>query len=147
MVGQNSHDIFGRVSRSTMLRNLSRCVAMGLAVALELGLAPTPAAAKDKDNKLPPHYKEWLDRDVTYIITKGEKSDFLKLKTDEEREKFIDYFWTIRNPDPSSPINTYKEEHYKRLAYADDHFGIGKRVPGWATERGRIYIVLGEPKQ
>jgi GWxTD domain-containing protein len=130
-----------------MVRPLTRFVMLGLAVALALALTPTPAAATDKSNKLPPHYKEWLDRDVVYLITRGEKSDFLKLKTDEEREKFIDYFWTIRNPDPSSPINIYKEEHYKRLAYAEDHFGIGKRVPGWATERGHMYIVLGPPKQ
>jgi GWxTD domain-containing protein len=130
-----------------MLRHLNRFVVLSLAVALALTLAATSASAKDKDNKLPPQYKEWLDRDVSYIITRGEKSDFLKLKTDAEREKFIDYFWAIRNPDPSSPINTYKEEHYQRLAYADDHFGIGKRAPGWSTERGRIYIVLGPPKQ
>ena len=104
------------------------------------------AAAKDKV-VLPPQYKQWLERDVAYLITRGEKSDFLKLRTDEEREHFIETFWAIRNPDPSSPINTFKEEHYRRLAYAEDHFGIGKRVPGWATERGHIYIVLGEPKQ
>jgi GWxTD domain-containing protein len=130
-----------------MLRHSSRFLILAIAVGLAVGLVPTFALASDKDNKLPPHYKEWLDRDVSYLITRGEKSDFLKLKTDAERDKFIEYFWAIRNPDPSSPINTYKEEHYKRLAYADDHFGIGKRVPGWATERGRIYIVLGEPKQ
>jgi GWxTD domain-containing protein len=130
-----------------MLRHLNRLVVLGLAMALALSLAPTLAAASDKNNKLPPHYKEWLDRDAAYIITRAEKAEFLKLRTDEEREKFIEYFWTIRNPDPSSPVNTYKDEHYRRLAYADDHFGIGKRVPGWATERGRIYIVLGEPKQ
>jgi GWxTD domain-containing protein len=130
-----------------MLRHLSRFVVLSLAVALALGLSPTFASASDKSNKLPPQYKEWLDRDVSYIITRGEKSDFLKLKTDAERDKFIEYFWANRNPDPSSPINNYREEHYKRLAYAEDHFGIGKRVPGWATERGRIYIVLGPPKQ
>lgn len=130
-----------------MLRNLCRFVVLSLAVALALGLSPSLVSAKDKDNKLSPQYKEWLDRDVTYIITRAEKSDFLKLRTDAEREKFIDYFWEIRNPDPSSPINTYKEEHYKRLAYADDHFGTGKRIPGWSTERGRMYIVLGPPKQ
>ena len=129
-----------------MQRPLSRFVVLGLLVALALGLTPTIAAAKDKDN-LPPQYKEWLNRDVAYIITRGEKSDFLKLRTDAERDKFIDYFWAIRNPDPSSPINSYREEHYKRLAYADDHFGTGKRIPGWSTERGRIYIVLGPPKQ
>jgi GWxTD domain-containing protein len=129
-----------------ILRNLSRFMALGLALALALALAPTLVSAKEKVT-LPPQYKEWLNRDVAYIITRGEKSDFLKLKTDAERDKFIEYFWAIRNPDPSSPINTYKEEHYKRLAYADDHFSIGKRVPGWATERGHMYIVLGPPKQ
>ena len=103
--------------------------------------------AKDKESKLPQQYREWLDRDVAYIITRSEKAQFLALTTDAERDKFIDWFWAIRNPDPDSSRNTFKEEHYKRLAYADDHFGIGKRVPGWATERGRIYILLGPPKQ
>ena len=103
--------------------------------------------AKDKESKLPPQYREWLDRDVAYIITRGEKTQFLSLTSDAERDKFIDWFWAIRNPNPDSPVNVYKEEHYKRLAYADDHFGIGKRMPGWATERGRMYIVLGPPKQ
>ena len=146
MIGQNSNEIFGRNSRSMILRHLSRSAVLGLAVALAFSLAPTIVLAKDKDN-LPAQYKEWLNRDVAYIITRGEKSDFLKLRTDAERDKFIDFFWAARNPDPSSPINTYKEEHYKRLAYADDHFGTGKRVPGWSSERGRIYIVLGPPKQ
>ncbi|MGH9713898.1 MAG: GWxTD domain-containing protein [Candidatus Acidiferrales bacterium] len=129
-----------------MLRLLSRFAVLALVFAIILGFTTPPLSAKEKE-KLPPQYKEWLDRDAAYIITRGEKSDFFKLKTDAERDKFIEYFWEIRNPDPSSPINAYKEEHYKRLAYADDHFGIGKRVPGWATERGHMYIVLGEPKQ
>ena len=129
-----------------MLRTVSRFMVLSLAVVITAGLAPALVSAKDKVT-LPPQYKQWLERDATYIITRGEKSDFLKLRTDAERDKFIDYFWAIRNPDPSSPINTYKEEHYKRLAYADDHFGTGKRIPGWASERGRIYIVLGPPKQ
>lgn len=129
-----------------MLQPQSRFAVLSLVFALILGFATPPLAAKEKE-KLPPQYKEWLDRDVSYIITRGEKSDFLKLKTDAERDKFIQYFWEIRNPDPSAPVNTYKEEHYRRLTYADDHFGLGKRVPGWSTERGRMYIVLGEPKQ
>ena len=103
--------------------------------------------AKDKESKLPPQYREWLDRDVSYIITRGEKTQFLSLTTDAERDKFIDWFWAIRNPDPDSPVNRYKEEHYRRLAYADDHFGTGKRIPGWTSARGRIYITLGAPKQ
>jgi GWxTD domain-containing protein len=135
-----------RNSRSTMLQLQRRFAVPALVIALLLGFAIPSVSAKEKE-KLPPQYKEWLDRDVSYIITRGEKSDFLKLKTDAERDKFIDYFWAIRNPDPSSPVNGYKEEHYKRLSYSDDHFGIGKRVPGWSTERGRMYIVLGPPKQ
>jgi len=130
-----------------MLRNLTRFLALILALLFLSAVVVTPVSAKDKSSKLPPQYREWLNRDVAYIITRQEKAQFLKLTTDEDREKFIDYFWAIRNPDQGSPVNTYREEHYKRLAYADDHFGIGKRVPGWSTPRGQIYITLGPPKQ
>jgi GWxTD domain-containing protein len=110
-------------------------------------LVDSSVFSKDKESKLPPQYREWLDRDAAYIITRGEKAQFLSLTSDAERDKFIDWFWAIRNPNPDSPVNVYREEHYKRIAYADDHFGIGKRMPGWATERGRMYIILGPPKQ
>jgi len=130
-----------------MLRNLTRFLALILALLFLSAVVVTPVSAKDKSSKLPAQYREWLNRDVAYIITRQEKAQFLKLTTDEDREKFIDYFWAIRNPDQGSPVNTYREEHYKRLAYADDHFGIGKRVPGWSTPRGQIYITLGPPKQ
>jgi GWxTD domain-containing protein len=116
-------------------------------LALAAGLAPGLARADKKEKNLSPHYRQWLDRDVAYIIMRQEKSHFLKLATDEERDQFIEHFWRIRNPNPESPTNEYKEEHYRRLEYADEHFGIGKRVPGWSTERGRIYITLGPPKQ
>ncbi|MGA8223687.1 MAG: GWxTD domain-containing protein [Candidatus Acidiferrales bacterium] len=132
---------------SKMLRHLTRFLALMLILGFACTVAPHSASAKDKTSKLSPHYREWLTRDVAYIITRQEKNEFLKLNTDEDREKFIETFWAIRNPDQGSPINTYREEHYKRLAYVDDHFGIGKRVPGWATARGQIYITLGEPKQ
>jgi GWxTD domain-containing protein len=112
-----------------------------------LCLVDSSVFAKDKESKLPPQYREWLDRDAAYLITRGEKAQFLSLTSDAERDKFIDWFWAIRNPDPDSPANAFREEHYRRLTYADDHFGIGKRVPGWATPRGRIYITLGPPKQ
>ena len=110
-------------------------------------VADPSAFAKDKESKLPQQYREWLDRDVAYIITRGEKNQFLSLTSDADRDKFIDWFWAVRNPNPDSPINVYKEEHYKRLAYTDDHFGTGKRLPGWTTARGRTYITLGPPKQ
>jgi GWxTD domain-containing protein len=118
-----------------------------LMAVMMLCIADPSVFAKDKESKLPQQYREWLDRDVAYLITRSEKAQFLALSSDAERDKFIDWFWAIRNPDPESSVNAYKEEHYKRLAYVDDHFGIGKRVPGWATDRGRIYILLGPPKQ
>ena len=147
MLGAGSRNYMSeRNAGSVMLRHFRNAAVVFLAWACMASLAPARAATKEK-NVLPPHYKEWLDRDVCYLITRGEKSDFLKLRTDDERDQFIEHFWEIRNPDPGSPMNTFKEEHYKRLAYAEDHFSIGKRVPGWATPRGQIYIVLGEPKQ
>lgn len=96
---------------------------------------------------LPSRYRDWVDHQVAYIITSEEKDAFLKLSNDAERDKFIDRFWEIRNTSPGAPTNAYKEEHYRRLAYADQFFGIGAHSPGWRTDRGRIYITLGEPKQ
>src|SRR3984885_681026 len=86
-------------------------------------------------------YKKWLDEDVIYIISPEERHSFLHLATNEEREQFIEAFWQRRNPDPDSPENTFKEEHYRRIAYANEHFASG--IPGWKTDRGRIYIMWG----
>ena len=91
------------------------------------------------------YYKKWLNEDVVYIITPEEREAFLQLKTDEERDQFIEAFWARRNPDPGSPYNSYKEEHYRRIAYADAHYAAG--VPGWRTDRGRIYITFGPPDE
>ncbi len=88
-------------------------------------------------------YKKWLNEDVAYIITDAERRAFLGLQTNEEREQFIEQFWQRRNPDPDSVDNTYKEEHYRRIAYANEHFASG--IPGWKTDRGRIYIMYGKP--
>src|SRR5580704_6954036 len=90
-------------------------------------------------------YKKWLDEDVTYIITSEERSAFLRLQTNEEREQFIEQFWLRRNPDPDSPENTFKEEHYRRIAYTNEHYASG--IPGWKTDRGRIYIMWGPPDE
>ncbi|HUN84633.1 MAG TPA: GWxTD domain-containing protein [Terracidiphilus sp.] len=88
-------------------------------------------------------YKTWLDQDVAYIITDEERKAFKNLSNDEEREAFIENFWQRRNPNPDSPENEFREEHYRRIAYANEHYAAGK--PGWKTDRGRIYIEYGQP--
>jgi GWxTD domain-containing protein len=88
-------------------------------------------------------YKKWLSEDVAYIITDSERKAFLQLQTNEERENFIEQFWQRRNPDPDSVDNTYKEEHYRRIAYTNEHYASG--IAGWKTDRGRIYIMYGKP--
>lgn len=86
-------------------------------------------------------FKRWLDEDVRYIITPEERKAFVQMATDEERENFIESFWMRRDPTPDSMENEYKEEHYRRIAYANDHYASG--IPGWRTDRGRIYIAYG----
>jgi GWxTD domain-containing protein len=88
-------------------------------------------------------YKTWLTQDVTYIITEEETRAFKNLSNDEERDSFIEQFWLRRNPNPDSPDNEFREEHYRRIAYANEHFAAGK--PGWKTDRGHIYISFGKP--
>ena len=90
-------------------------------------------------------FKRWLDEDVRYIITGDERKVFVQLSTDEERENFIESFWMRRDPTPDSMENEYKEEHYRRIAYANERFASG--IPGWKTDRGRIYIAYGPPDE
>jgi GWxTD domain-containing protein len=90
-------------------------------------------------------YKHWLEQDVPYIITEEERRQFKKLQTDEEREQFIEAFWRRRDPDPDTDENEYKEQYYERVAYANEHFASG--IPGWKTDRGRIYIMFGAPDE
>src|SRR5713101_7427217 len=85
--------------------------------------------------------KVWLDQDVAWIITDEERAAFKQLSNDEERENFIESFWQRRDPTPDTAENEFKEEHYRRIAYANEHFPAG--IPGWKTDRGRIYIVFG----
>jgi GWxTD domain-containing protein len=101
---------------------------------------------KDIQN-LPPRYRDWLTKEVNYIITEEERETFVHLAADADRDKFIDRFWAIRNPDPESPTNRYKEEIYERIAYANQYFGHEDGSPGWMTDMGRVYITLGPPKQ
>src|SRR2546423_161042 len=90
-------------------------------------------------------YKDWLEKDVTYIITDEERKAFKKLQTDDEREQFIESFWRRRDPNPDTDENEFREEYYERIAYANEHFASG--VPGWKTDRGRIYIMFGKPDE
>ncbi|HXP11837.1 MAG TPA: GWxTD domain-containing protein, partial [Acidobacteriaceae bacterium] len=122
--------------------------ATGVVVAVVLGLLlNTPPSAAAKHAKLPPTYEHWLDEEVNYLITNQEKATFLALTTNQDRDHFIENFWAIRNPDPNSPTNTFREEHYRRLEYANTHFGSLAALDGWSTDRGMVYITLGSPQQ
>ena len=90
-------------------------------------------------------YKKWMDEDVVYIISDEERKAFKQLNTDEEREQFVEQFWLRRDPTPDTEENEFKEEHYRRIAYANEHFASG--IPGWRTDRGRIYIQYGPPDE
>jgi GWxTD domain-containing protein len=97
--------------------------------------------------KLPDRYRLWLDEEVVYIITSLERDVFLKLQTDKERDLFMEAFWKHRDPTPNSAENEFKTEHYRRIAYARQYLGRDAPVPGWKTDRGRMYIILGEPQE
>jgi GWxTD domain-containing protein len=90
-------------------------------------------------------YRKWLNEDVLYVITDEERQAFKRLATDEEREQFIEGFWLRRDPTPDTQENEFKEEHYRRIAYANERFASG--IPGWKTDRGRIYITFGPPDE
>ncbi|MEK7404402.1 MAG: M56 family metallopeptidase [Acidobacteriota bacterium] len=91
-------------------------------------------------------YVKWLEEDVAYLITEGEKAAFLKLSSDEEREQFIEQFWLRRDASPGTPAHEVKEEHYRRIGYANARFGASGEA-GWRTPRGRIYIIFGPPDE
>ncbi len=100
---------------------------------------------KELEKELQGPWKKWLDTDVVYIITDEEKRAFKQLKTDEERQQFVEQFWLRRDPTPDTEENEYRDEHYRRIAYANDHFASG--IPGWKTDRGMIYIKYGAPDE
>jgi GWxTD domain-containing protein len=90
-------------------------------------------------------YQKWVNEDVVYIIAPEEKAAFLRMKSDEEREKFIEQFWARRDPTPGTAKNEFKEEHYRRISYANQRFaGDG---PGWKTDKGHVYILFGPPDE
>jgi GWxTD domain-containing protein len=91
-------------------------------------------------------YQKWLDEDVAYIITTQEGRAFMSLKSDAEREQFIQAFWMRRDPDPDTTENEYRAEHYERIAHANQNFSFNS-LAGWRTDRGRIYIMYGKPDE
>jgi len=109
-----------------------------------LAVLVLPVLTADK-TPLPEGYKKWLDEEVVYIISSLEREVFLKLRSDRERDLFIEAFWKHRDPTPNSTDNEFKTEHYRRINYANHFLGREAPKPGWMTARGRIYIILGEP--
>jgi GWxTD domain-containing protein len=125
---------------------------LALTFAVPAGLAQKKGNGQDPSEKprnvkpeLKKAYKDWLDKDVAYIITEDERKAFKKLETDDERERFIEEFWRRRDPDPDTDENEFREEYYERIAYANEHYASG--IPGWKTDRGRIYITWGKPDE
>lgn len=124
-----------------------------LAAASLSGVAQDPRQSQQDPTEKPRNvkpelkkaYKDWLEKDVTYVITDEERKAFKKLATDDERERFIEEFWRRRDPDPDTDENEFKEEYYERIAYANEHFASG--IPGWKSDRGRIWIVYGKPDE
>ena len=103
------------------------------------------AASDEREEKLPEPHRTWLREEVTYIITEVERETFLSLSTEGERLAFLEAFWRKRDSNPSTSENEYKTEHYERLAYANEFLGRDTFRPGWQTDRGRYYILLGKP--
>lgn len=97
------------------------------------------------ESPIPMKYKKWLEEEAVYIITSKEEKVFRQLETDKQRDLFIEEFWRQRDPTPGTPQNEFRDEHYRRIEYANRFFGRGTPKPGWKTERGRVYIILGEP--
>ena len=108
------------------------------------GSSPAGSSGKDGGDQVN-YYKKWIEEDVVYLITEDEKATSKALRNDEERENFIEQFWIRRNPDQRLSYNPFREEHYRRIAYANQHFSSG--VDGWRTDRGRIYIMYGPPDE
>jgi GWxTD domain-containing protein len=141
-----------RVTRAAVLSLLSLAIAAPPLLAQDARDSNPPGTPQklDKEQKrkmkktlkeLETPYKQWLNEDVIYIISPEERQAFLQLDTNEEREQFIEQFWLRRSSNPDLPDNDFKEEHYRRIAYANEHFASG--IPGWKTDRGRMYIMWG----
>jgi len=120
-----------------------RSQALKVILVLVIGLTSFQAVGQHRARELSPEYRKWLSEDVRWIMTTAERKEFLALSSDEQRAQFVVAFWERRNPTPGSKENAFKEEHYRRMAFANEHFAAG--MEGWRTDRGRIYVVYGPP--
>jgi len=125
-----------------------RALVLSSAMSIVLSVLPFSLSgqASKSDKDLPERHRKWLREEVVYLIGPKERDVFLRLETDRERDIFIEAFWKQRDPTPNTPQNEFKEEHYQRIVYANRHFGRESPAPGWRSEMGRIYIILGPPK-
>jgi GWxTD domain-containing protein len=139
------------MSKKNLFRKAALTASL-LVMSVSYGFAQTPKETPTQDASTKPInqktevskvFKNWINKDVKYIITKDEKRAFNELKTDEERENFIENFWRRRDPNPDTEENEYREQFYERIAYANENFASG--IPGWMTDRGRVYITWGKP--
>lgn len=140
------------ITPTLKVRAATALAALALATGSVVATASAAVRPDDKPEKKSPKrrelddvYKRWLKEDVVYIISPEERQAFEKLATDEEREQFMEAFWLRRDPDPDTPDNPTRDEHYRRIAYANEHFASGKA--GWRTDRGRMYIAWGKPDE
>jgi GWxTD domain-containing protein len=117
------------------------------AIALLFAASAVSSFGDDRVEKLTRAHREWLEEEVVYIIADQERDVFLSLETVEERDRFIEAFWERRDPDPAKPGNEFKDEHYARLEHANKTFSRDAPKPGWKTDRGRFWIILGEPHE
>jgi GWxTD domain-containing protein len=131
------------VIRAVHFRNLIALSALTFFVAFSFPSTAQEPTAQEPTVVHNDPYKKWLDEDVRWIITDQERADFRNLSTDDQQDKFVVAFWNRRNPVPGAAENTFKEEHYRRIAYSNQHFAEG--IPGWKTDRGRFYITYGPP--
>ncbi len=135
-----------RERESDMIVSMKFAGSLTAVIMLALLSATVLAGQKDqRKEEGEDHFRKWLNEDVFYIITQDEREIFEKLSTPEEKENFIEQFWVRRDPDGRTAVNEFKEEHYRRIAYANERFHSG--IPGWKTDRGRIYILYGEPDE
>ncbi len=124
-----------------------RALVAGLALLAPCLLAPSLTGADERVDRLPEEHRVWLEEEVVYLITEVEREVFLELQGFEEREHFIEAFWLRRDPVPATKENEFKIEHYERLDYANRFLGRDAPRPGWQTDRGRHWIILGKPRQ
>ncbi|MDH4220677.1 MAG: GWxTD domain-containing protein [Candidatus Aminicenantes bacterium] len=122
---------------------MKRKFCKGIFPVILLGMVITLNSTQNAE--LPQKYKKWVEEEIIYIITPKEKEIFFKLENDRERDLFIEEFWRQRDPTPGTPRNEFKDEHYRRIEYANKKFGRETPIKGWRTDRGRIYIMLGRP--